>query len=149
MSKKIITTNRKARFNYTILESYEAGIVLEGSEVKSVRAGNIDLKDGYVKIENSEVFLYNINISLYDFASDRLSGKYDPQKPRKLLLHKKEITRLQVKVSERGLSIIPIEVYLKNGLVKVEISVAKGKKTWDKRESIKKREIEREIRNIR
>lgn len=146
MGKKIIATNRKARFNFELLETFEAGIVLGGGEVKSARAGSVDLKDGYVSIEKNEVFLYNINISPYKFTSGGLEKEYNPQRSRKLLLHKKEIVKLQNKVSEKGFAIVPTEVYFKNGLVKVEIAVAKGKKLWDKRESIKKREIEREMR---
>ena len=103
MSKKIIATNRKARFNYEILEIYEAGIVLDGGEVKSARDGKVDLKDGYVNIEKNEVFLYNINISPYRFTSGGLEKEYNPQRPRKLLLHKKEIIKLQNKISEKGL----------------------------------------------
>jgi len=144
--KKIIATNRKARFNYELLETYEAGIVLDGGEVKSARSGGINLKDGYVGIEKGEVFLYNINISPYKFTSGGLELKYNPQRVRKLLLHKKEIIKLQNKVSEKGFAVVPTEIYFKNGLVKVEIAVAKGKKLWDKREAIKKREIEREIK---
>ncbi len=148
MGKKTIATNRKARFNYELLETFEAGIVLDGGEVKSARAGSVDLKDGYVSIEKNEIFLYNINISPYKFTSGGLEKEYNPQRPRKLLLHKKEIIKLQNKVNEKGLAIVPTEVYFRNGLVKVEIAVAKGKKLWDKREAIKKREIEREMKQI-
>jgi SsrA-binding protein len=149
MAKKIIASNRKARFNYEILDTYEAGISLMGSEVKSARASKVELKDGYVKIDGGEVFLYNINISPYEFSNSGFDKKYNPQRPRKLLLHKNEISKLQGKVNEKGLAIVPLEVYFKNGLVKVEIAVAKGKKTFDKRESIKKREVEREIRRYK
>jgi len=145
MNKKIIATNRKARFNYEILETYEAGIVLNGGEVKSVRAGQIDFKDSYVNIEKGEIFLYNINISPYKFSAGGFEKEYNSQRPRKLLLHKNEITKLKNKIIQQRLTVVPIEVYLKNGLVKVEIAVAKGKKTFDKRESIKKREVQREI----
>ena len=148
MGKKIIATNRKARFNFEILETYEAGIVLDGGEVKSARAGGVNLKDGYVGLEKNEIFLYNINISPYKFTSGGLEKKYNPQRPRKLLLHKKEIIKLQNKVNEKGFTIVPTEIYFRNGLVKVEIAVAKGKKLWDKREAIKKREIERELRKV-
>ncbi|HAX61105.1 MAG TPA: SsrA-binding protein [Elusimicrobia bacterium] len=146
--KKIIATNRKARFNYELLETLEAGIVLDGGEVKSARSGGVNLNDGYVGLEKNEIFLYNVNISPYKFTSGGLELKYNPQRPRKLLLHKKEIIKLQNKVNEKGFAIVPTEVYFKNGLVKVEIAVAKGKKLWDKREAIKKREVEREIRKI-
>ncbi|MFH0947591.1 MAG: SsrA-binding protein SmpB [Elusimicrobiota bacterium] len=146
MNKKIISTNRKARFNYEIFETYEAGIVLDGGEVKSARDGKVDLKDGYVNIEKNEIFLYNINISPYKFTSGGLEKEYNPQRPRKLLLHKKEIIKLQNKVNEKGFAIVPTEIYFRNGLVKVEIAVAKGKKLWDKRETIREREVEREMR---
>jgi len=149
MGKKIIASNRKARFNFELLETYEAGIVLDGGEVKSARAGNVDLKDGYVTIEKNEIFLYNININPYKFTTGGQELEYNPQRPRKLLLHKKEIIKLQNKVNEKGFAIVPIEIYFKNGLVKVEIAVAKGKKLWDKREAIKKREIDRELREIK
>ncbi|MBN1384965.1 MAG: SsrA-binding protein SmpB [Elusimicrobia bacterium] len=146
MGKKTITTNRKAYFNYTIIEKYEAGISLLGSEVKSIRAGHIDIKESYVAVAKREAFLYNANISAYEHLSDT---KYEPVRPRKLLLHKREITKLLEKTTIKGLAIIPTEVYLKNGLVKVEIAVAKGKKHWDKREAIKEKEVRRELRNIR
>ena len=149
MGKKTIATNRKARFNYELLETFEAGIVLDGGEVKSARAGSVDLKDGYVSIEKNEIFLYNINISPYKFTSGGQELEYNPQRPRKLLLHKKEIIKLQNKVNEKGFAIVPTEVYFKNGLVKVEIAVAKGKKLWDKREAIKKREIDRELKQVK
>ncbi|PIU82868.1 MAG: SsrA-binding protein [Elusimicrobia bacterium CG06_land_8_20_14_3_00_38_11] len=148
MGKKIIATNRKARFNYELLETLEAGIVLDGGEVKSARSGGVNLKDGYVGLEKGEVFLYNINISPYKFTSGGLEKKYNPQRPRKLLLHKKEIIKLQNKVNEKGFAIVPTEIYFKNGLVKVEIAVAKGKKLWDKREAIKEREEKKRIREL-
>jgi len=148
MGKKIIATNRKARFNYELLETLEAGIVLDGGEVKSARSGGVNLKDGYVGLEKGEVFLYNINISPYKFTSGGLEKKYNPQRPRKLLLHKKEIIKLQNKVNEKGFAIVPTEIYFKNGLVKVEIAVAKEKKLWDKREAIKEREEKKRIREL-
>ncbi|MFA5778687.1 MAG: SsrA-binding protein SmpB [Elusimicrobiota bacterium] len=148
MGKKIIATNRKARFNFEILETFEAGIVLDGGEVKSARDGKVDLKDGYVGLEKNEIFLYNINISPYKFTSGGLELEYNPQRPRKLLLHKKEIIKLQNKVNEKGFAIVPTEVYFKNGLVKVEIAVAKGKKLWDKREAIREREENKRIREL-
>ena len=148
MGKKIVASNRKARFNYTILETYETGIVLTGGEVKSARDGKVELKDGYVKIENGEAFLHNVNIASYKFSAG-FEKDYSPEKPRKLLLHKREITKLQNKTSERGFSLVPLEVYFKDGRLKVEIGVAKGKKIYDKRESIKKREVEREIRRLK
>lgn len=144
MDKEIIATNRKASFNYELLEKYEAGISLLGSEVKSIKAGHIDIKEGYITIAKGEAFLYNANISAYEHLSDR---KYEPIRPRKLLLHKKEIAKLLEKISVKGLAVVPTEVYLKNGLVKIEIAVAKGKKRWDKREAIKEREVRRELKN--
>ncbi|MEW6556561.1 MAG: SsrA-binding protein SmpB [Elusimicrobiota bacterium] len=145
MNKKIIATNRKAYFNYELLEKYEAGISLLGSEVKSIRAGHIDIKNGYINIEKGEFFLYNINILPYKQLSDK---KYNPLRPRKLLLHRREIKKLQEKIAIKGFAIIPTEVYFRNGLVKVEISVAKGKKLWDKRAVIKEREIKKRIREL-
>jgi len=142
MDKKIVATNRKARFNYHLIESYEAGISLLGSEVKSIRAGKADLKEGYVKIENNEIFLYNVNIAAYEHISDR---KYDPLRKRKLLLHRSEIRKISEKVSQKGFALVPVELYLKKGKVKLELALGRGKKTYDKRETIKEREMKREM----
>jgi len=142
MDRKIVATNRKARFNYHLIENYEAGISLLGSEVKSIRDGKADLKEGYVKIENNEMFLYNVNISAYEHISDR---QYDPLRKRKLLLHKNEIKKISEKVTQGGLALVPVELYFKDGMVKLEIALGRGKKTYDKREAIKEREVKREM----
>jgi len=142
MDKKTAALNRKVHFDYHLTESFEAGISLLGSEVKSIRAGKVDLKEGYIKIENNEVFLYNVNISAYEHISERT---YDPLRKRKLLLHKNEIKNISNKVSQKGFAIVPVEMYFKDGKVKLEISLAKGKKTYDKREAIKEREVKREM----
>ena len=142
MDRKSAATNRKARFNYHLVENYEAGISLLGSEVKSIRDGKADLKEGYVKIENNEMFLYNVNISAYEHISDR---EYDPLRKRKLLLHRNEIKKISEKVTQGGLALVPVELYFKDGIVKLEIALGRGKKTYDKREAIKEREVKREM----
>ncbi len=139
--KKIITENRKARYDYTILNSYEAGISLEGHEVKSLRTGKANLRDSYVRIENQEAFLHNAHISAYSPA--RLTD-YNPLKKRKLLLHKSEITKLLGKVQERGLTIVPLRMYFIKGKAKIEIALARGKHVYDKREVLRKRAIDRD-----
>ncbi len=143
MSIKVVATNRKARHDYHILETYEAGIVLKGSEIKSIRAGNISLKEAYVSVgDEQEAWLISAHIAPYDQASHY---NHDPIRPRKLLLHSSEIRKLWDEVRKKGVTIIPLRVYLKNGLAKVEIGVAKGKKLYDKRASIAARDAEREI----
>jgi SsrA-binding protein len=143
MSLKVVATNRKARHDYHILETYEAGIVLQGSEIKSIRAGNISLKEAYVNIENGEeAWLVSAHIAPYNQASHY---NHDPNRARKLLLHKSEIRELWDEVRLKGVTIIPLQVYLKEGLAKVEIAVAKGKKLYDKRAAIARRDAEREI----
>ncbi len=142
-----IITNRQARRDYFILEVFEAGIELKGSEIKSIRNRHANLKDSFAKIEKEEIFLYNLHISPYEFA--RIE-EINPVRPRKLLLHKKEIRYLTQKLRGKGLTLIPLRIYLKKGLAKVEIALAKGKKLYDKREAIKRKEIRREIeRNLR
>ena len=142
--------NRKARHDYEIIEIYEAGIVLLGSEVKSIKTGNANLKDSYADIENGEVWLYNFHISPYKFASEKFN--HQPLRPKKLLLHKKEIAKLIGKTKEKGFTLIPIKVYTKNGIIKVELALAKGKKLYDKRQSLKERELnlekERSFKNL-
>jgi SsrA-binding protein len=143
---KIIAENRKARFLYEILETYEAGIQLIGTEVKSIRAGRINLQDGYALIRQGEVWLINVNISPYE-----ASGYYfnhEPKRTRKLLLHRHEISKLIGKTEQKGLTLVPLKMYLKKGLVKVQIGLAKGKKMRDKRETIKRREQEREMQRV-
>lgn len=140
---KIFAENKKARFNYEILEKYEAGIILTGPEVKSVRAGQISIKESYATARQDELFLTNAHISPYKPA---LNIDYNPTKSRKLLLKKSEIIKLIGKAQSGGNTLIPLKVYLKNNLIKVEIGLGKGKKKYDKREVIKKREQERDIR---
>lgn len=141
-----IATNKKALYDYEILEKFEAGIVLAGHEVKSIKTGHINLKGSYVTIKAGEVWLINAHISKYKMAGKLLD--YEPTRPRKLLLHKKEIKRLTGKLSEKGLTLIPLSVYTKRNQIKVEFGIGKGKKKVDKRESIKKREINRELKRI-
>jgi SsrA-binding protein len=140
---KIITDNRQARYLYEILETYEAGVELTGTEVKSIRAGRVNLKDGYALLRNGEAWLINVHISPY-----QASGQYfnhEPRRTRKLLLHRKEINRLIGQVEQKGLTLIPLKLYFKRGWIKVSIGLAKGKKIHDKRESVKRREDQREM----
>jgi SsrA-binding protein len=141
---KVVTKNRKAYHDYSIEKTYQAGIVLQGSEIKSIRANNINLRDGFVQEKNGELWLIGVHISPYEQAS--IFGHTDPVRPRKLLLHKKEIAQLIAQSRERGYTIVPTMVYLERGLAKVEIGLAKGKKQYDKRETIAKRDADREIR---
>jgi SsrA-binding protein len=141
---KIITNNKQATYQYHILEKYEAGIELKGSEVKSLREGRVNLKDAFCKIEKGEIFLYNAHISQYKNAS---LFNHDPERPRRLLMHKYEILKLDQKVKEKGLTIIPLKMYFnEKGLAKVEIALVKGKKLYDKREDIAKKDMERRLR---
>ncbi len=142
---KIICKNKKAHFNFEIDYSFEAGIALMGSEVKSLRAGRANLSDSYAKFHQGELFLVDAHISPYDFANRE---NHDPLRERKLLVHKREIKKLLGKVSERGFSLIPLKLYFKNGKVKVELALAKGKKSFDKREAIKKKEQRRELERL-
>ena len=139
---KIIATNRKARHDFFLLESFEAGIVLQGSEIKSIRAGQISLKEAYIRVDGQEAWLVNAHIAPYNPAS---RDNHDPLRDKKLLLHKKEIKKLWDEVRQKGTTIIPIKVYLTQGRAKVEIAVAKGKKNFDKRQTLKKRDAQREI----
>ncbi|MGA1846517.1 SsrA-binding protein SmpB [Deferribacter abyssi] len=139
---KVLTTNKKAFHDYEIIEKYEAGIVLKGTEVKSAKNGRINLRDSFIRIKDGEAFLLNCHISPYEQGNIM---NHDPKRTRKLLLHKREIERLAGKVQEKGLTLVPLKVYLKNNLVKIEIALAKGKKLYDKRETIKKKDLEREI----
>lgn len=141
-SVKIVTENRKARHDYFIEETYEAGIALKGTEVKSLRAGRANLKDSYAQVENGEMYLLNMHISPYE-QGNRFN--VDPVRARKLLLHKGEIIRLYGKVKQQGLTLIPLKVYFKKGRVKVELALAKGKKTYDKREAMAERDAKREM----
>lgn len=139
---KIVAQNRKAFHDYSIEETVEAGIVLAGTEVKSLREGNANLKDSYVLVKGSEVFLLNCHISPYTHGNIM---NHDPVRTRKLLLHKKEIERLQGKAAQKGYSLIPLKIYFKDSRAKVEVGLARGKKQYEKRETIKKRDAEREI----
>jgi len=138
----VIAVNRKAYHDYHIQENIEAGIVLKGSEIKSVRAGKVNLSDAYAKPENGELWLYNSHIASYDAAS---YNTHEPTRPRKLLLHRKEIDNLVGKVIQKGLTVVPLKLYIKHGVAKVELGVAKGKKVYDKRETIARRHAEREM----
>ncbi|WAM31311.1 SsrA-binding protein SmpB [Caldicellulosiruptor naganoensis] len=140
---KVIATNRKAYHDYFIEETIEAGIELKGTEVKSVRLGHVNLKDSFARVENGEVFLYNMHISPYEKGN---IFNVDPMRDRKLLLHKSEINRLAGYVQQKGYTLIPLKIYIKRGKIKVELAVAKGKKLFDKREAIAKRDAELEIR---
>jgi SsrA-binding protein len=137
-----VTVNRRARHDFHIEESFEAGLVLSGSEVKSLRAGKAQLKDSYGRIERGEVWLFNAHISPYAAAAQ---FGHEPTRSRKLLLHRREIQHLIGKVKERGLTLIPLRLYFKEGRAKVELAVARGKKLYDKRASIKEREARREV----
>jgi len=137
----VITVNRKAYHDYHIQESFEAGIVLKGSEIKSIRAGKINLSDAYARPEHGELWLHNSHIASYDAAS---YNTHKPVRPRKLLLHRKEINILSNKVVQKGLTLVPLKLYIKHGVAKVELGVAKGKKVYDKREAIARRDADRE-----
>jgi len=143
---KVICQNRKARHDYFILDEFEAGMVLLGTEVKSLRLGRANLKDSYAKVRGAEVFLYNMHIGAYPFAA---YGNHDPLRPRKLLLHKQEIKRLVGKVTEKGQALIPLQIYFKEGKAKVTLALAKGKRKHDKRDTIRKREEKRELDRAR
>ncbi|NOZ55703.1 MAG: SsrA-binding protein SmpB [Calditrichaeota bacterium] len=140
--EKTVVTNRKARHQYHILETIEAGIVLQGTEVKSLRQGKVNLGDAYAKIKDGEIWLVEMHISPYEQGN---VFNHEPRRPRKLLLHKREIKRLIGKVQERGLTLIPLRIYFKRGKAKVELALAKGKKLYDRREDIKRRDEEREV----
>jgi SsrA-binding protein len=141
MEFKTVATNRKARFEYQLLDTYEAGLVLKGTEIKSVRKGQISLQEAYVRTDGKQAWLVGAHIAPYEHAS---AFQHDPDREKKLLLNKREIRELYDAVRITGLTIIPVRVYLKGGHAKVEIAIAKGKKKYDKREAIKKRDFERE-----
>ena len=141
MEVKTVATNRRARFEYQLLETFEAGLVLKGTEIKSVRKGQISLQEAYVRTDGKQAWLVGAHIAPYEHAS---AFQHDPDREKKLLLNKREIRELYDAVRIKGLTIIPVRVYLKGGRAKVEIAIAKGKKKYDKREAIKKRDFERE-----
>ncbi len=138
-----LADNRKAHHDYHLLETFEAGVVLLGTEVKAIREGRVNLRDSYARVEDGELFIYNVHISPY---SHRGYADHDPLRRRKLLLHRDEIRKLIGKTVEKGMTLVPVRMYLKNGRVKVAVSLAKGKKEYDKRETIKRREADRESR---
>jgi SsrA-binding protein len=143
MKDNSAASNRKARFTYTILESLEAGIELKGTEVKSLRNGQASLADSFARNEGGDLFLYNMHIPPYAFGN---RANVEPTRPRKLLLHRSQIRRLTEEVSLKKLTLVPLKVYFKNGIAKVELALAKPKKMYDKREDIKKRDSDRELR---
>ncbi len=143
---KIVAQNKKAYHDYEIAEKFEAGMVLLGTEVKSLREGRAQLKDSYAKVKKNEVFVYGLHISPYTHAS---YDNHDPERIRKLLLHASEIKRLLGKTQERGFSLIPLKIYFRDGKAKLEIALARGKKEYDKRESIKRKEENRELDRLR
>ena len=139
---KIVATNKQAYHNYNIIETYEAGLSLQGSEVKSIREGQVNLKDSFVRIDNGEAYVLNMYIAPYKPASKL---QHDPYRKRKLLLHKREILKLMGKVQEKGYTIVPTKLYFKNGKAKLEIALAKGKAKHEKRQAIKERDLKREL----
>ncbi|MBE9181844.1 SsrA-binding protein SmpB [Oculatella sp. LEGE 06141] len=146
---KIVADNRQARYQYEILETYEAGIELKGTEVKSIRDGKVNLRDGYGLIRNEEIWLHNVHVSPHQSASQVFN--HDPRRTRRLLLHKQEIRKLIGQVEQQGLTLVPLKMYMKQGKVKVNMALVRGKKLHDKRDDLKrkqeKREIERAIKN--
>jgi SsrA-binding protein len=147
MDIKVVATNRKARFEYFLLEEFEAGLSLQGSEIKSIRAGQISLAEAYIKVDGLNAWLVEAHVAPYEQAN---RNNHDPKRPRRLLLHKKEIKKLWDAIRQKGVTIIPTRVYLKGGRAKLEIAIARGKKLYDKRAAIAKRETDREIeRQIR
>jgi SsrA-binding protein len=140
---RLVAANRKALHDYIIEDTYEAGIALTGTEIKSVRASRVNLRDGYVQLRNSEAWLLNVHISPYDFGNRE---NHEPKRDRRLLLHRREIRKLQSKVAERGWTIVPLRMYLKEGLAKVEIALARGKRLYDKRDAVAERDLNRELR---
>lgn len=139
---KVISHNRKAYYDYSIEEKYEAGIALTGTEIKSVRAGRVNLGDGYARPEGGELWLFNIHIAKYDAGS---RANHEPRRPRKLLLHRRQINELSAQVMQRGYTLVPLRMYLKKGIAKVELGLVRGKKLYDKRESIARREAEQRM----
>ncbi|GAB4133768.1 MAG: SsrA-binding protein SmpB [Cyanobacteria bacterium J069] len=140
---KVVAENRQARFEYEILETFEAGIELVGTEVKSVRAGKANLRDGFALIRNGEVWLHNVHISPHDTASQYFN--HDPRRNRKLLMHRQEIRRLIGKVEQQGLTLVPLKMYLKRGWAKISLALVRGKKLHDKREDLKEKQAKREM----
>jgi SsrA-binding protein len=142
-AQRIIAENRKARHDYHVLETWEAGVALLGTEVKAIREGRVNLRDSYARVEKGEVWMLNVHISPY---SHRGYADHVEKRPRKLLLHRHEIRKLAGRVAEKGLTLVPLEVYLRNGRIKVLLALARGKQAHDKRETLRRREVERETR---
>jgi SsrA-binding protein len=142
MNAKIVVQNRRARHDYHVLEKFEAGIALHGTEVKSLRQGHMVLKDSYCDIAGGEIYLVGAHISPYEHGNIQ---NHDPERRRKLLMHKREILRLGAQIAEKGLALVPLQVYFKDGKAKVEVGLCRGKKAFDKRETIKEREMKREV----
>jgi SsrA-binding protein len=142
-SYKIVSDNRQARFQFEILETYEAGIELVGTEVKSIRAGKVNLRDGFARIRNGEVMLMNVHISPHQTTNQVFN--HDPRRTRKLLMHRQEIRKLIGKVEQKGLTLVPLKMYLKRGWVKVDLGLARGKKLYDKRDDLKQRQDKRDM----
>lgn len=142
-AQRLIAENRKARHDYHILDTWEAGVVLLGTEVKSIREGRVNLRDSYARVEGGEVWMLNVHISPY---SHRGYASHDELRKRKLLLHRDEVRRLVGRVAEKGLTLVPLDLHLRNGRVKVQLALAKGKQAHDKRETLRRREVERETR---
>lgn len=146
MARKIIASNKKARHDYFIENTYEAGLVLTGTEIKSIRQGKVNLKESYARVENGEVFVYSMNISPYDHGN---IYNVDPMRPRKLLLNRAEIRKIDSVLQQQGLTLIPLSIYLnEKGMAKLEIGIARGKKLYDKRQDIAKRDASRNIDRI-
>lgn len=142
MDKKILARNRKAKFEYFLIESFEAGIELRGSEIKSIRAGQVSLSEAYIRIDGRQAWLVNADVAPYESAN---RYNHDPKRERRLLLHKKEIRYMWDAIRQKGVTVIPTILYLKDGRAKLEIAIAKGKKLYDKRQEIAKRDVEREL----
>jgi SsrA-binding protein len=140
---KVVALNRRARFDYSVEESFECGIELRGTEVKSIKDGRVSFPDAYAEVRDAEVWLKNFRIAEYTFSS---VFSHDPDRPKKLLLHAQEIKRIDRKVREKGFTLIPLAIYLKKGLIKIELGLCKGKKAFDKRADIKERDVERDLR---
>lgn len=141
--EKLITSNRQARFEYAIIETIEAGVALTGTEIKSVRAGKINLRDAYARIDAGEVWLIGMHISPYEQASEYF--QHDPLRPKKLLLHRREIVRLRAELGQKGLTLVPLRLYMKGPRAKIELGLGKGKKLYDKRDAMAERDAKRDI----
>ncbi|MFN3653046.1 MAG: SsrA-binding protein SmpB [Armatimonadota bacterium] len=139
--RKVVVVNRKARHEYDILETIEAGVMLTGTEIKSVRAGRVQLQDSYARVQDGEVWLHNAHIAPYEQGN---RNNVEAVRPRKLLLHRREIDRLIGRAHEKGLTLVPLDIHMRNGFAKVELAIAKGRKLWDKREAIAEREAKRD-----